>query len=200
MPKRKKRKYKPVKAKTARNSKPEPLAPLVKKKHLVAMGEDPTAPLRPIPRKVDTWEEAELFDNPDLAEAAVQKATEEFLGIEGLLRKYPPRRKGKIYRLRWAELIQIVVDIKAFHEAHLTNLDILCGLYEELEVVNKIIQKDGHLIKSHGMVRTNPAVPIQRNILKDIQVFTKLLGMTLGASSQPRRGSGIGPSGEDEWS
>jgi phage terminase small subunit len=67
-----------------------------------------------------------------------------------IFKKYPPPKKGKIYREKWELFIVGLAERENFKIAHLSQLEILCDLYVEYAQLKRFIKKNGYTYESVG--------------------------------------------------
>lgn len=112
---------------------------------------------------------------------------------------YPPPRKNKIFRDKWALFIDNVTGRKNFHVGHLETLRILCDLFVEYEDLMEFLIEHGNSYCSIGRQgeqwKMYPQVVQLNRVKESIQQYSKLLDLIL----KKDEGDGGNPGGEEEW-
>lgn len=95
--------------------------------------------------------------------------------------KYPPPRKDKIFREKWALFIDNVVGRKNFHLGHLETLRILCDCFMEYEQLRAFIQENGQSYCAVGRAgeqwKMYPHVQQLNRVKESISVYSKMLDL-----------------------
>ena len=112
--------------------------------------------------------------------------------------KYPSPKKNKEFVARWKQLIGGVVSRSNFKMGHLYQLEILCDLYVEYDVLTKFIRMKGHTYTAHGrqgrIVKPYPQVTLLTRVQSEIRSYCKMLGLLMTPDKSGESG------GEDsEW-
>lgn len=99
--------------------------------------------------------------------------------IKELRKKYPSvRPDDETFTKYWKEFITDIPKRSNFKRSHLFNLEILCGLYSELEKLSKQIEEEGQTYicgtKYGEQIKPHPAVSQRDKAMSEIRHFTKL--------------------------
>lgn len=113
--------------------------------------------------------------------------------------KYPPPRKDKIFREKWALFIDNVVGRKNFHMGHLETLRILCDCFVEYEQLRSFLAENGQAYAAVGRAgevwRLYPQVQQLNRVKESISVYSKMLDLIV----KKDHGDGGGTGDEDDW-
>ncbi len=97
--------------------------------------------------------------------------------------KYPPPKKGIVFRTKWMRFIDNVVARENFNIAFLDQLEILCDLYVEYEELQSFIRTQGRTYESVGrngkQIRFYPEVAHLSRVQAQIKEYSKMLGLLL---------------------
>jgi phage terminase small subunit len=112
--------------------------------------------------------------------------------------KFPPPKRNRVFRERWAGFIDSLTSRENFKKAHLQALEVLCDLYVEYVDLESIIRKEGRTYKSvtrFGESRhMHPAVGQLDKVRANIRQYTKQLDLF------PKKdNSSEGEGEEEEW-
>jgi phage terminase small subunit len=107
-----------------------------------------------------------------------------------LLKKYPAPRYGEIFVERWVEFLPQIMKRENFHDSHLTQLTILCSLYEEFEKLSASLEFTGYSYESTTMRGGTSFKPMpevaQLNVCRSqIAIYTRMLGLMLVKDMSP---------------
>jgi hypothetical protein len=100
---------------------------------------------------------------------------------------FAPPRQGDKFRKYWERMLPKIVNRTNFHESHLFNLEVLCSLYVDYEIITDyfdLMGVDGLITVSEGG-RNGPQekhsiLALRRDrLLGDIIRYTKILGLVL---------------------
>lgn len=113
--------------------------------------------------------------------------------------KYPPPRKHKIFRDKWALFIDNVTGRKNFHMGHLETLRILCDLFVEYEDLRAFLAQHGQSYCAVGRQgeqwKMYPHVQQLNRVKESISVYSRMLDLI----AKKDEGNG-GNSGDDgDW-
>ena len=105
-------------------------------------------------------------------------------------KNYPPPRKGKIFVQRWKLFLPMINTRDNFTESHLTQLEVLCCLYEEFEELTEAVREHGYTYESVGKfggvtIRPYPEVAQLVTCRSQIAIYTRMLGLTLVKTMAP---------------
>lgn len=96
---------------------------------------------------------------------------------------YPCPRNEPRFKAHWDKLIADICQRPNMKESHLTQLEILCELYVELDDLNKLIKKHGmvfHSISRQGeTLKIRPEVSQKNRVVAEIRNYSKALGLIL---------------------
>jgi hypothetical protein len=113
--------------------------------------------------------------------------------------KYPPPRKGKIFREKWALFIDNVTGRKNFHTGHLETLRILCDCFVEYEQLREFIQENGQSYCAIGRAgeqwKMYPHVTQLNRVKESISVYSKMLDLLV----KKDEGVGGNTGDDDDW-
>jgi hypothetical protein len=95
-----------------------------------------------------------------------------------------PKPDNKVFTSYWDDFIEDIVNRDNFKRGHLRHLSILCNLFCELEVLNNVLDFEGHTYESDGgrngpQIKLRPEVQQRNTVISDIAAYSKLLGVTL---------------------
>lgn len=117
-------------------------------------------------------------------------------------RTFKPPRDGVIFAKMWNRLVKIITERENFLEHHLSQLEILCGLYQEMEKLEKFIDLEGHTYTSEGrngtQIKAYPEVGQLNRVRAEIRNYSIILGLTIAKARGPE-GDGKGNNADDEW-
>lgn len=143
-------------------------------------GQDPMAFFKPPPRKNVEDDAME----PDDAVAA---------------HKYPPPRKNKVFREKWAMFIDNIISRKNFHLGHLETLRILCDSFAEYEQLKDFLAENGTTYCAVGrngeQWKMYPHVNQLNRVKETISIYSKMLDLVL----KKDEGDGGKTGEDDEW-
>ena len=116
------------------------------------------------------------------------------------LEKFPSPHKLKRFKDYWERFIVNVADRDNFNTNHLKNLEILCQLYVDYDLLTEAIKKDGFSYEAdtrYGIqIKTRPEVKLKTDLLSEIRQFSKLLGIELNKDQTVNDET----SASEEWS
>lgn len=135
-----------------------------------------------------TWDEAESEGAPEDPEAGPSEKL-----------KYPSPKANKIFRARWEEYIDDVAARDNFKKGHLSQLEILCNLYVELESLEKYLKMRGKysyltVTRNGDQWKLYPEVAQKNRTLAEIRNYSKTLGLVLVKDKEMNDGDE-----ENEW-
>lgn len=112
---------------------------------------------------------------------------------------YDPPQDGKVFVEKWEQLIGNIITRDNFNLGHLYQLEILCGLYEELDTLNATLAVTGHtyesVVKGVTHHKAYPQVG-QLNVCRNqIAAYTRMLGLTIAKNLH----SSTVEEEKDEW-
>jgi hypothetical protein len=107
-------------------------------------------------------------------------------------KSYQPPRGGDKFKKYWDRLLPKVAFRKNFHEAHLFNLEILCTLYVEYEIISDLFELEGPqaMITTTEGGRNGPQEKVsvlatrRDKVLVEIRNYSKLLGLLLAKDEE----------------
>lgn len=119
--------------------------------------------------------------------------SDEFSGL-----KFPPPKKDRVFREKWAGFIDSLSSRENFKRAHLQALEVLCDLYVEYSDLETVIRTEGRTYRAvsrFGEVRRmHPAVAQIDKVRSNIRAYTKQLDLF------PKRDNSSEADGEEsEW-
>jgi phage terminase small subunit len=126
-----------------------------------------TSSKRPAKKKELTWQEV-------LSSLSMKPCNE--------IKKYPPPKTETIYVKMWNYLLPDIVQRKKFKEIHLHQLEMLCEMYVDHEMLSEFIRKHGHSYKLHGVnqgYRAYPQVAQLNKVRTEIRYYSTLLGLVI---------------------
>lgn len=95
--------------------------------------------------------------------------------------KYPPPRKDKVFREKWALFIDNVTSRKNFHMGHLETLRILCDCFMEYEQLRGFLAENGQSYCAVGRQgeqwKMYPHVQQLNRVKESISVYSKMLDL-----------------------
>lgn len=113
--------------------------------------------------------------------------------------KYPPPRKEKIFREKWALFIDNVVGRKNFHLGHLETLRILCDCFAEYEQLRNFLSENGTSYcavgRSGEVWKLYPHVQQLNRVKESISVYSKMLDLIV----KKDEGDGGGTGDNEDW-
>ena len=101
---------------------------------------------------------------------------------------YPPPTTSRfsshpLYQQKWKMFLPDIAVRNNFKQGHLSQLDILCRLYVELEELEVAIKKHGYTydsISKNGVtIKPRPEVTQKNRVLSEIRNYSKILGLLL---------------------
>lgn len=112
--------------------------------------------------------------------------------------KYPPPKRNRVFREKWAGFIDSLTSRENFKTAHLQALEVLCDLYVEYKDLEATIRNEGRTYKAvsrFGETRKmHPAVSHLDKVRANIRSYTKQLDLF------PKRDNSSEADGEEkEW-
>jgi len=115
-----------------------------------------------------------------------------------MLRKFPPPKNGVVFKQKWAEFLPSIVMRENFKANHLSQLAMLCDLFEEYDVLNEFLRKNGYTyisIGRNGKVFKNypQAITLER-VRASIAQYLKVLNVLPGKDVSTASGTE-----EEEW-
>ena len=116
------------------------------------------------------------------------------------LSKYPsPRPDKEKFSEFWGRYLPLVVERDNFKEAHLHQLHLLCELSVEYDNLSSFLELAGMTYETegrHGMqIKMRPEVAQKNQVLGQISVFLKMLGITLVKDSKTT----VDETAQDAW-
>jgi hypothetical protein len=102
---------------------------------------------------------------------------------------YPPPKSGPKFVEKWNLFLHQIVTRDNFHEGHLSQLEILCSLYEDQKKLEDILDMTGFTYESTSsqgcMTKAYPEVG-QLNVIRgQIALYTRMLGLMLVKTLTP---------------
>lgn len=104
--------------------------------------------------------------------------------------KYKPPKSGKTFVEKWNLFLPQVTARDNFTEAHLSQLKILCSLYQEFDDLSEKLEESGYSYEAYSTngsltVKAYPEVS-QLNVCRSqIAIYTRMLGLMLVKSMAP---------------
>lgn len=119
--------------------------------------------------------------------------------ITNKAKQFPPPRTTKVFMRKWYMLISDLVASPMFKRSHLAQLELLCEMYEDLEIcMNFLRQQEGftyHAVTERtSQIKAYPEVAIVAKLRTEIRNMFKQLGLGSGKEVA------IPDSGDDDWS
>lgn len=97
--------------------------------------------------------------------------------------RYPSPKKNYVFKEQWYKLIDTVAGRENFQTFHLSQLETLCDLYVEYEVLTKFVRTHGYTYTAFGRqgkaIKTYPQVIQLNKINAEIRSYLKILGLLL---------------------
>ncbi len=148
----------------------------VKKPKPAFRGEDPHVVV--IPDAIPDPEDVALLDDPEEFDLSDWKG-----GGNHPFNIYPPPKNTRTFRRKWKEFIENVVVRDNFNKGHLSQLEILCDLYVEYEVLTKFVRTRGYTYFAVGrqgkVSKTFPEVSQLGKVMIEIRNYSRILGLVL---------------------
>lgn len=112
--------------------------------------------------------------------------------------RYPAPKTSIEFVKRWNKLIGGIVSRENFKIGHLYQLEILCDLYVEYDVLAKFVRTKGYTYAAVGrqgrIIKPYPEVTQMNRVQSEIRSYSKMLGLLLATDRSGESG------GEDnEW-
>lgn len=109
---------------------------------------------------------------------------------------YPARSDHPVFVARWFDLIDDVACRENFHDGHLSNLEILCNLYVEHEMLQAFVRENGFSYeveegRNGPQIKYYPEVNQLNRTRAEIRSFSHMLGIILSAE-EGEKASGDG--------
>ena len=103
--------------------------------------------------------------------------------VEINIKNFPSPFKDTAFVKYWSSFLEDIEDRENFHSGHLKNLEILCQLYTEYDLLTDILKREGFAYTAHGrygsQVKTRPESTERNKILAEIRQYARLLGIIL---------------------
>lgn len=106
------------------------------------------------------------------------------------MKTYKPPKSGKTFVEKWNLLLPQITTRDNFTEAHLSQLKILCSLYQEFETLSETIDEKGYsyeAVSTNGSLTVKPYPEVaQLNVCRSqIAIYTRMLGLMLVKNMAP---------------
>jgi phage terminase small subunit len=112
-------------------------------------------------------------------------------------KSYPPPRTTVIFMQKWFQLIDDVVRSPMFKKSHLSQLEMLCEMHEDLENVMTFVRQHGYsymcMNANTRQSKAYPEVAIANKLRTEIRNTYKQLGLGSGKEIA------LPDSGDDDW-
>jgi phage terminase small subunit len=110
-------------------------------------------------------------------------------GVKKIVNYKPPRAQ-KTFCEKWKLFLPQIVNRDNFTESHLSQLEILCSLYEEFENLTDAIDREGYTYESVTnaggvIIKARPEVAQLNTCRTQIAIYTRMLGLTLVKNMVP---------------
>jgi phage terminase small subunit len=112
-------------------------------------------------------------------------------------KSYPPPRNTPVFTEKWYQLIDDIVRSPMFKKSHLSQLEMLCEMHEDLNNVMKFIRENGYsymaMTSSTRQSKAFPEVAIANKLRTEIRNTYKQLGLGSGKEVA------LPDSSDDDW-
>ena len=95
---------------------------------------------------------------------------------------YSSPKDGKIFKKYWNKIVKDLSSRDNFNEGHLYQLEVLCDMYAEYELLRDILDVTGHVYetksKNGGLyIMPRPEVALMARVRAEIRSYSRLLGL-----------------------
>lgn len=149
-------------------------------------------------------EDGEMVPNPEIAPMGdlPKENSVHIIEAPGHLsskaKKYPPPRTTPIFMKKWYQLINDVSANPMFKKSHLSQLEMLCEMHEDLEICMNYMRTQGFsyvcMTANTRQMKAYPEVAIAAKLRTEIRNMYKQLGLGSGKEVA------LSNSGDDDWS